>query len=61
MFMGDMKKEISSNNRSTQDNTIQEFRKNKLDGVTRYPKYWITELELLRGNLQKMRIIINDV
>ena len=31
------------------------------DDVTRDPEDWITELELLRGNLRKLGFIIDDV
>ena len=32
-----------------------------LDVVTRDPKDWITVIELLRGNLRKLGVIIDDV
>ena len=33
----------------------------ELDDVTRDPEDWIAELELLRGDLQKLGFIIDDV
>ena len=33
----------------------------ELDGVTRDPKYWITELELFRYDLQTFGVNIDDV
>ena len=48
--MGDVKKEISSNNRSAKTRPRKKFTKNDLYGVTRDPEYWITELELFRGD-----------
>ena len=35
--------------------------KSELDNVTRDPEDWITELELLRGDLRKLGVIIDDV
>ena len=37
------------------------FAKSELDDVTRDPEDWITKLEFLRGDLQKLGVIINDV
>ena len=37
------------------------FAKIKVDDVTRDPEDWITELELLRGDLRKLGVIIDDV
>ena len=39
----------------------KQFAECKLDGVTRDPEYWITEIELLRIYLQKLGVIIDDV
>ena len=38
----------------------KKFAKYKLDNVTRNPKEWIIELELPRGNLQKLDADIDD-
>ena len=37
------------------------FAISELDGVTRDPEDWITEIELLRGNVRKLGVIIDDV
>ena len=44
-------------------NTIprKKFSKNKLYDVTKDPEYLITELELLRGVLQKLGVNIDNV
>ena len=47
--------------RSIQENILQGICKSELDDVSRDPEYWITELELLRGDLQKMEVIIDDL
>ena len=39
----------------------KEFAKSELYDATREPEDWITELELLRGDLRKLRVIIDDV
>ena len=39
----------------------KKFVKIELDHVTKHPEDWIVELELLRGVLQKMGVIIYDV
>ena len=37
------------------------FAKSELYDVTRDPEDWITELELLRGDLRKLVVIIDDM
>ena len=39
----------------------KKFANCELDDVTWDPEDWITELELLRGNLRKLGFIIDDV
>ena len=39
----------------------QKFVKIESDDVTRESEYWFTRLELLRGDLQKLGVIICDV
>ena len=39
----------------------KKFAKSELDDAIRYLEYWITELELLRGNLRKLGDIIDGV
>ena len=39
----------------------KKFAKSELDDVTREPEDWINKLELLRGNLRKLGVMIDDV
>ena len=59
--MGNFEHEILANDRNVQDNAMKKIAKRELDGVTRDPQDLITELELLRGNLQILVVIIDDV
>ena len=54
--MVEVKQEIPTNDRIFQDKTMQEICKSELYDVTRDPECWITELERLRGNLQKWKL-----
>ena len=59
-----MDKTIKKNwtsNRGFQYKTTQEIRKSELYYATGDPEDCITEKELLRGDLKKLRVIINDV
>ena len=47
---------VSSNTRLQ-----NKFAKCELDDVTRDPEEWITDLELFRGYLLKLGVIIDDV
>ena len=38
----------------------KKFAKCEIDGVTRNPDEWIIELELVRGDLRKMDVHIDD-
>ena len=54
-------KKIWFKNRVLLDNTTQEICKIELDYVTRDFEDWITEIELLRGDSQKLGVIIDDI
>ena len=47
-----------SNYRDFQDNTSKEYVKFEIYNVTRDPKYWITYLEQLKRDLQKLNLHI---
>ena len=59
--MEKVKIEIPVNDRSVQYKIIQKLLKSALYDVTKDQEYWITNIELLRGDLKKLGVNIDDV
>ena len=53
-------RKIWANHSGFQENNGQEIDKCKIDYVTRKQNEWITKIELLRGDLQKLDIQIDN-
>ena len=59
--MGKLNKKFHPMTGASNTRLRKKFAKCKLDDVTRDPEEWIYELELLRGDLWKLGVIIDDV
>ena len=60
-YMEKIEQGILANERSIQDKITEEIRKTRVRLCQKNPEDWITQLELLRDNLRKLGVIIDDV
>ena len=54
-------KKIDPTKEASKIRLSNKFAKNDLNYVTRYPEDWVSDLELLIGDLRKLGFIIDDV
>ena len=54
-------KKIDPTTEASKIRLSNKFAKNDLNYVTRYPEDWVSDLELLIGDLRKLGFIIDDV